>query len=474
MKKLTFILSACLLTASMSFADNKDASNATQDTFNYPVLGGKYSLTNKWLYSVKADNYVANKVGNKDFVRGMVAKDGKMYFIDRELKQLTVVDGTTGARLTPIALGSNVFTYDDNGETKVAGTLPFNDIKLDGAGNMLVGNCITSNAQPFQIWKIDMATGQGTLILQEILKNNPDFAASPIRFDAFGVYGDVTKNGVIMAANASAMEAYRWTITNGVVGAAEVIVFDTQTEGTYLTGKANPGSAPQIFPLDETMFYLDGNATLPTLIDEDGNILDGFYHNTAVINDEVTSPGNTFKLNDGHNGLIEFEMGGEYFFLVAAANTAGTPPSSFRLFKWKDANKSFADMTNLWTFPAVGMGAASNSYRTAVPSVEVNENTKIAKLYVYAGENGYGMYEFSSVSTGVNSLYNNDVLKVNVVDRSLNFNESVANVAIYSLTGQLVNQAQNVNSVKVLNSGVYLVKATTFAGETAVVKVIVK
>jgi hypothetical protein len=57
---------------------------------------------------------------------------------------------------------------------------------------------------------------------------------------------------------------------------------------------------------------------------------------------------------------------------MAATNTAGTPPSSFRLFKFADANKAFTGLDCLWTFPMKGMGGSSNAYRTAMPAVEVN------------------------------------------------------------------------------------------------------
>ena len=64
-----------------------------------------------------------------------------------------------------------------------------------------------------------MQIGAGTLVLSEDLKvNYPD---ATIRFDAFGVYGDVNSSAIIMASNASAMEAYKWTITNGVAGRSE-------------------------------------------------------------------------------------------------------------------------------------------------------------------------------------------------------------------------------------------------------------
>src|SRR5690606_3592672 len=134
-----------------------------------------YSLTNRWLISNKMDNLSANPIGNSGFVRGMTAKNGKMYFADRELLQLTVVDGSTGMKLPPIKLAADVFMHDG-----VLVGYPNNDIKQDAAGNILVGSMITSNKGVFQIWKIDLATGAGTLIIDEVLFDNPDFAESSI------------------------------------------------------------------------------------------------------------------------------------------------------------------------------------------------------------------------------------------------------------------------------------------------------
>lgn len=461
-----------------SVAGNIKKSPVPQpDPFVYPALeDGKYSLKSKWLVSAKLDNLGANPIGTPQFVRGMAAKDGKMYFIDREQKQLTVLDGATGERLAPVKLASNIFTYvDADGATQTAGALPFNDIKLDNAGNVLLGNCITSGAGVFQIWKINLADGTGTLVLEEVLAENPDYAELSIRFDAFGVYGDVTTGtAIIMASNANAMEVYKWTITDGVAGKAEMIEIATDVEGTYLTGMSNPGTAPQVFPLDEHYFYLDGNETFPTLIDMSGNVVDGFYQNIPAQSDITTSPGNDWIINKGHNGLIEFEVGGEYFFLIAGTNTAGVPASTFRLYKWKDASKLFADMVPLWTFPAAGMGNVSNPYRTAVPSVEVDEAAKIAKLYVYTGENGYGVYEFSANSTSVKSVYNNEAVKLSLDNRTLILDKEVANVSVYSVTGQLVANGTKVSRIDVGSRGIFLVKATTYEGETAVHKVIIK
>lgn len=447
------------------------------DQQTYPALEeGKYTLKSRWLVSNTLDNLSANPIGTAQMVRGMTAKDGKMYFIDREHKQLTVVDGATGNKLAPIALSDNLFKHtfkDVNGNDSIgaAGLWGYNDIKIDAAGNILVGNLVDSKAKAFQVWKINLADGTGTLIVDEILGLNPDFKDATIRFDAFGVAGDVDGSAIIMAANASALEAYKWVITNGVAGPAEVILIDNSVEGNFLTNLTNPGSAPQIFPMDENYFYLDGNATLPTLIDMAGEVVDGFFNVPKEVEDWSVGIGN----KQGHNGLLEFEMAGEHFFLMASTNTVGTPPSAFRLFKWANANKEFKDIKSLWTLPANGMGAASNPYRTAVPSVEVDEVNKVATLYLYTGENGYGVYEFEiNDGSDVKNVNDNNIVKINVNEKTLNFDKQVAHVTVYSIAGQIEVKAKNVHAVTVANNGIYLVKATNLEGETVVHKVIVK
>lgn len=471
MKKQVLFGIALLCSA---FLCNVRAANPAVDPATYAPRGdGRYTFENKWLYSAKRGNYntAADLIGTAGFVRGMAAKDGKMLFIDREKKQITVVNGETGLKEAPIILADNIFTYEEDGEIKQAGVLPFNDIKIDNAGNVLLGNCITSSAGRFQIWKVNLNDGTGTLIIDQanLATLFPD---ATIRFDAFGVYGDVDNNAIIMAQNQLAMETYKWTITGGVAGDPEVIYIDNVTEGTYLTGMGNPGTAPQVFPVDENYYYLDGNATFPTLIDMDGNIIDGFFNNPSALVDEITSPGNSWRMNEGHNGIAEFQVGDEHFVVMAATNTAGTPPSTFRLFKFADAGKAFTGLQCLWTFPQEGMGATSNPYRTAVPSVEVEGN--IAKIYVYTGENGYGRYDLTVNVSGVKDV-KQAIVKISVDGNKINFLDGpVSTVSVYGVTGQLVTKATHVESITVPKEGVYVVKATTMNGETAIQKVIVK
>jgi hypothetical protein len=202
-----------------------------------------------------------------------------------------------------------------------------------------------------------------------------------------------------------------------------------------------------------------------------GNVVDGFFNDQEE--SWVDANGNVGN-SAGHNGLVEFELGGEYFFLMASGNTAATPPSTFRLFKFKDAEKEFKDIHSLWTIPEAGMGGASNSYRTAVPSVEINEITKTATIYLYTGENGYGVYEFSTAGGNAIKLVNGDAINVYAAGNQVLFSETAASVKVFNVVGQLVQSAQSVSSVTIAKAGVYVVTVQTLKGETVTKKVVIK
>ena len=210
-----------------------------------------------------------------------------------------------------------------------------------------------------------------------------------------------------MAADAlGSFDVYRWLINDGEVQPGEQIsmLLDPESDKSLLINSegdlvAGWGTAPQIFPQDEfgSLFYVDGFNTLPTLFDEGGFLVEDFIkcpHGTALWN----NPGDTTKLATGLNGIQEFQIGDEYFFVMIATHTPSTPPSAFGLYKFADEARSFDGIEPLWYFPANGFGNASNGCRTAVPTVEVNGNK--ATIFLYANDNGYGVYEFTVAGAG--------------------------------------------------------------------------
>ncbi len=381
-----------------------------KEAYTYPTRHDKYNLKNNWVISTIEDNFAANAPGKADHVRGMAAKDGIMYFIDRGTASIVRVNGKTGDMLDPIAItGEHVFEREaEDGTWGAANTLAYNDIKFDQAGNCLIGACV-SGGNTFQIYVVDLETGAATELISERLYDNPDFLDNGYRFDAFGVAGDVKTNGVVMAADANSWNVYRWLIKDGVAEAATQITMSLDPEvDTYLAKTATAfGTAPQIFPQDEegTLFYVDGFNTLPMLFDDNGALIDDFAnisedYGTVVTNEE----GNTLTLNAGLNGLCEFQVGEEYFLIMVAGHTVSSSPSAYALYKFADEYRAFSDMEPLWFFPNKGLGSLTIGCRTAVPSVEVDGNT--ATLYIYATNNGYASYTFTvgDVADGVEDV----------------------------------------------------------------------
>ena len=180
------------------------------------------------------------------------------------------------------------------------------------------------------------------------------------------------------------------------------------------------GTAPRIYPQDELgeLFYVDGYNTLPMLFTDDATLIDDFIHVPSypkVWNAE----GDTLAfLSTGQNGLVEFQVGDDYFLLMSASHFTNNIPSTFALYKFADAERSFSGMEPLWYFPAKGMGSMSNGCRTSVPSVDViDESTAI--LYLYTHNNGYASYTLKidskqDITTSVEdfSIVNNSVEKL--------------------------------------------------------------
>ncbi|NCB83461.1 MAG: T9SS type A sorting domain-containing protein [Bacteroidia bacterium] len=499
MKKTLLFAVAILLGA---ISSSSYAAEVKKDSAVYANRSG-YKLESKWMYSAVLNNYnsAPDKLGAAGAVRGLTAKDGKMYFCSRTtVNQILVVDGATGALLAPINLASNVFTYLGRNKANTADStylapLPNNDIQKDNAGNILVSNLTTSNAGRFQVWKIDLATGAGTVLINTDIITHYPLSKTGTRFDAIGVWGDVNGNAVIMAANAEATvtEVYKWTITGGVVNQKPTLIeldnsgqywFGAYTAGTNsFAPLANLGSAPRVLPLDDTFFYVDGNTTFPTLCDQDGNVIDGFFkiYNPdgttldatayGLLTDNITDPANTWVMNQGHNGVKEFQIGSDYFLIMAASNTAAKPFSSFRMFKFKDALKLFEEMTLMWTFPQAGMGAVSNTVRTGMPEVEVTGNS--ANIYLYTHENGYGAYTMT-IATGVNNINASNV-DIILRGRQIVISEQVKTAEIYSVNGQLLATANNINEMAAPGQkGIYIVRVTDNSGAQKVQKIAVQ
>ena len=383
---------------------------ALQDTYAYPTRGehNQYKLENRWVISNVMGNFAANAPGGDQKVRGMAAKDDKMYFINRELESLIVVDGKTGDMLDNIKIiGEHLFEVEnEDGTWSSAVTFKCCDIKFDNAGNCLI-SALVMNSQTFFIYEVDLETGAATEVIKERLWDNPDIEGLSFRLDAFGVNGDIHDDACIMAADEQSCNVYRWLITNGVADNCEQIGVDT-----WELLISSFGAGAKIYPIDEMgdLFYVDGNNTYPILVDGNGMLVGNMAYCSAGMQIE-NKEGDVATLHTALNGIQEFNIGNEYFLIMAATHTLSTPPAAFALYKY-DEDLSFENLEPLWYFPADGFGSAANGLRTAVPSVEVNGNK--ATIYLYSQNNGYACYELEVKASTPTLVENTEVNSSNV------------------------------------------------------------
>ncbi|WP_321436089.1 T9SS type A sorting domain-containing protein [uncultured Bacteroides sp.] len=439
-------------------------AQSVKDPAVYTAVNG-YGLKNLWIQSEKTNSNTELLTRLGANARGMAVLNGEVLFCKRlgdpNVSSIDVYDGATGAFKRNVQLAANVFLQNDG----TAVGIPCNDIQVDAAGHVLVCNLETNAAkESFQVWSINMADGSGTKVLDCLL---PDVVtANGLRFDAFGVYGDVTGDGYLMAAAAGdeagvGNQVLRWDIKGGVVDGSNPTFITISSY--YPAAAITNGTAPRVCPVDNDLFYLDGFNSAATLYGMDGVMVDSF-----------TAAPDCTPYNVGNNGVDEFTINGKNFVAYVYSNTVGVPPQAWNLCEL-GAGQSFTGMQKYFQFPEAGMGAASNAVRTALPRIEVNAAKTVATIYVYAKGAGVAAYQFglaSDIGTGIKETTADAALKVVATANGIELSEA-ANVEVFNFAGQKVAAKANASKVT-LAPGMYIVKAVTAEGAVATAKVNVK
>jgi hypothetical protein len=438
----------------------------------YPMVQN-YKLESLWIQSRYTSNFPTDGYGlSTGSARGMAGKDGKILIIRRDAagtlidkykvpSKILVYDGVTGNLDKTIAIPDTMFHQKDaTSDTIRAIGFVSNDIQVDAAGNVIVMSMTTNlGVTPFMVYalKVDLAAGTVTQSKRLLKESYP--VAVGARIDAFNVYGDLLNNGYFMAAISGTSAGlsnfvYKWEVKSGVTNIEykeiEILRY------VPIAAKFND-TAPRVKPITETLFYLDGQASYPTLYDMSGTVIDTIA--------KANFPG-----SPGNNGVDEFVLGGKNFVVYSNANTAVVPHSSWAVAEL-GPGQSLSTMTKLFVFPAGGMGNTSNPVRTAVPYIDViGEN---AYIYVYGFANGLAAYKFSISPAGVTNP-NTSSVEINVVNKQIKFSETVAKADIFSVTGQKFAAEKNVTQFSnLLNNGVYIVSLTDKAGKSKIQKVII-
>ncbi len=445
----------------------------------YTPLENGYALKNLWIKSATTENNpTATEFGADSYTRGMAVKDGKLLFCHRTVypegsnpaykSSIRIYDGKTGLLEKVVDLATNVFRRTDDTEV----SLPCNDIQVDAAGNVLVCNLATSiqTTGNFQVWNIDLETGNGTKVLDCLVTVEDEKMA--VRVDAFGVYGDITTGkAYLMAAlsgdvDGAGNHVLRWDYVDGVLQADDF----GETTNWVRIQKYYPnsalqfnGTAPRVCPIDEDLFYLDGFNAFPMMYNKSGTVVESFASATDVQ-----------PVKTGNNGVDEFSINGKNFVIFIYDNNETTPGHTWNLCEL-GPGMSFNGMTKYYNFPAGGMGKLSNQFRTALPRIEVDEAGKIATIYLFACNNGYAAYKFGLKEDLDNSpidIVTKDGLVITTTSVGFTLSE-LADVEVYSPSGQKVVAQSQTNKVD-LPKGLFIIKAVTPQGNVTTAKVVVR
>ncbi len=478
MKKM--LLSAAVLLFAISTL-SASVNVLVKDTGTY-VATSLYTFENLWIQSQYSSNFPTVGYGlSGTSCRGMAGKDGKILICRREAagtllekymnkSNILVYDGLTGDLLKTIPVPDSLFHQKDAvGDTLRVIGYPSNDIQVDNAGNVvLMSMTVNVGATAFVVaaLKVDLNAGTVTQAKRVLNKTYPELSSGTnlIRFDTFNVYGDMFGKGFIMAPVSGVLVGLsnmvlRWEVT---AGKADAVNFKPITISKYVPGttaKFND-TAPRVKPISETLFYLDGQQSIATLYDMDGNLVDSI-------------PMAARPVSVGNNGVDEFTIGTHNFVVYSHANTAPSPlvaPSSWAVSEL-GAGMSLVNMSRLYIFPKGGMGATSNAVRTAVPYIDVIGN--VAYIYVYGQANGLAAYKLTLKPTGINDL-NSSSVTISVIENQIRMSEEVKSVEIYSVTGQKLSSLVNVSTLNAPTSkGVYMVKIVDKSGAKKIQKVAV-
>ncbi|MCR8911376.1 hypothetical protein NW211_05100 [Barnesiella sp. ET7] len=480
MKKLLLgIVAACMATPMVA-----------QDPATYQPVNG-YSIENLWIQSLQTGNNMPEITGG-NVTRGMAVKGDEVLFSYRgDFTGIKVFDLKTGAKKRDIKFDTEKFkinyyrtdttivgtdtTYTQVLAEKSAPGYLANDIQVDDAGNVLTFNMTTDlKTDQVGIWKIDMATGEPTKVME---LTNVEGLLDSYRIDYFAVKGDVTKDAIVMFPVSSKNLAIRCDIKDGQLveqtGDYAGYKFKEITIQKYSPESAVDNSyGPRIAIIDNDYFYLDGFSSEAALYDMSGSLIESVSdapEECGIVNSKF-----------GNNGVAEFTLNNKPFCIYVVSNNETTPPQAWKIIEMGEG-PTFEGATYYWTIPENGLGTASNAVRTALPRIaKVTDGNGLEAAYiaVFACESGAAVYKMTpdgydeDSESGVARVAADNV-KVFVNGDMIQFS-GAADATVYNLAGQKVMEANGVESMAApAVKGIYVVKAVV-DGVQKVQKVVVK
>lgn len=185
-----------------------------------------------------------------DTERGMAAGGGNLYAVSRNAGAFVrVFDPVTGLETG---------TLNTTGVT--GGTFALNDAEVSGDGVVLAANMAMNTAVSgtavFKVYQLD-ATAAPVPVIEYAL---PGIARLGDKFTVVGNFDD--GSATLYAADGSNPRVFKFTLTDGVFGAPEII-----------TMAVVQGSTPAVAPLPDGSFYYNANGQSLSKLNADGTLI---------------------------------------------------------------------------------------------------------------------------------------------------------------------------------------------------------
>jgi hypothetical protein len=380
-------------------------------------------------------------------------------------------DANTGEYIGQLDLGTQ------DGYSK---SYPCNSIFLDDANNICISN-LTLEGKTLQISTIDPKTGKAT----------PRFSIAPgIRIDHVNIYGDITSDtAYVFGASGGSKTVFRWVLEDGVYNASKS--GSSTVASIYPTSASNFGTAPRVYPVDHEYIYIDGYDSSFTLykfaLGGTATTISTFAANNTLAPKYNPGSGGNFFLHDAISYIV--------YPVNSFSKHTDTPDLvnyNFNIARVV-SHRLWDVITNYWTIPNDKLGGTTiqgdvpmlvdylqYDALTGLPKGDIatysnKDSFDRTNIYIYVPGNGMAAYSLSrhiDIFTGAEGL-NSENINININAQKITFGCEVDNAQIYTLSGMMVNSAENASSIESpAAKGVYILRLT-INGVTTTHKIVI-
>ena len=340
------------------------------------------SLSEGWNFSdlsAKAPSSGEDWTATKSKMRNMTYGDGKLYVVNAEDAEISIINAKTGVKLGAL---------DMTGVT--GGTLKVIDVNYLN-GKIIACNLATTTNQLLKVYVWDNDNAAPRVILE-----TENIGDTERLGDTFNLLGDL-KNGTLYFAEGKADTDTRvvtYTITDGVVNTTPSSLRLTEDSETGVQF----GLSPRVIPESDGRFWCVGQNYYPTLFDVDGFVM-ASVNPVALNNDNA---GNAFKAFSFKGTTYAVATAYEPISDGSGDGTIDPTQSEDLATRLKYGRAVLMDITDGWAdasqvaeYPSAGLGAERNTSLSTGVEVSVNGDQGV-DLWVLVHNQGIAYYNYGT------------------------------------------------------------------------------